>query len=160
MGERRSKTNLSRNLRSMKFMRRAESAIDLDAEAAELKTRPEQWFREVQPLEVKFKEDEDISIAECMGLRWGRASYGGFNKPLERLAERMNRPEGEEEDDLGEDVSAMEMIKRARENADRVNYDNDTDEIVYEPLSKKKKRQLEAEDPEPEDDTMQFKRPE
>ena len=32
MGERKPKANLSRNLRSMKFMRRAESAIDLDAE--------------------------------------------------------------------------------------------------------------------------------
>ena len=53
--------------------------------------------------------------------RWGRASYGGFNKALERLAEKMNNPEAEEEDDLGEDVSAMEMIKRARANADKVN---------------------------------------
>jgi len=144
----------------MKFMRRAESAIDLDAEAAELKTRPEQWFREVQPLDVKFKEDEDISIAECMGLRWGRASYGGFNKALERLAEKMNNPEAEEEDDLGEDVSAMEMIKRARANADRANFDdeNDNETMNYEPISKKKKRQLE--EPEPEDDTLHFKRPE
>ena len=33
----------------------------------------------------------------------------------------MNNPEAEEEDDLGEDVSAMEMIKRARANADGVN---------------------------------------
>lgn len=33
----------------------------------------------------------------------------------------MNNPEAEDEDDLGEDVSAMEMIKRARANADKVN---------------------------------------
>ena len=106
--------------------------------------------------------------------RWGRASYGGFNKALERLAEKMNNPEADEEDDLGEDVSAMEMIKRARANADTVNCEffvyfleinkfpvddeNDNETMNYEPISKKKKRQLE--EPEPEDDTLHFKRPE
>lgn len=160
MGEQKQSTkNLSRNLRSMKFMRRAESAIDLDAEAAELKTRPEQWFREVEPIDVKFEEEENISIAECMGLSWGRASFNGFNKPLERLAERMNRPEGEEEEHLGEDISAMEMIKRARENVDKVNYDEEDvdDGMTFEPISKKKRRNLEG--PDPEDETLQFQRP-
>lgn len=36
--------------------------------------------------------------------------------------------------------------------------DDENEIINYEPLSKKKKRQLE--EPEPEDDTMHFKRPE
>ena len=86
----------------------------------------------------------------------------------------MNNPDAEEEDDLGEDVSAMEMIKRARANADKVNCEffvyflkinkfpvddeNDNETMNYEPISKKKKRQLE--EPEPEDDTLHFKRPE
>ena len=61
-------TNLSRNLRSMKFMRRGENAIDLDAEASELKTRPEQWFREVPPIESKIVVEE-AGISECMDLR-------------------------------------------------------------------------------------------
>merc|ERR1712088_167134 len=83
MVEKQNIKNLSRNLRSMKFMRRGENAIDLDAEASELKTRPEQWFREVPPIESKIVVEE-AGISECMSLRWGRASYGGFNKPLER----------------------------------------------------------------------------
>ena len=62
------KKNLSRNLRSMKFMRRGENAIDLDAEASELKTRPEQWFRQVDEIEMK-NQTETASISECMGLR-------------------------------------------------------------------------------------------
>ena len=69
MVEKQNIKNLSRNLRSMKFMRRGENAIDLDAEASELKTRPEQWFREVQPIEVKLAQTESISISECMNLR-------------------------------------------------------------------------------------------
>ena len=62
-------TNLSRNLRSMKFMRRGENAIDLDAEASELKTRPEQWFRQVEPIETKI-EVQQAAISECMDLRF------------------------------------------------------------------------------------------
>ena len=41
-----------------------------------------------------------------MFIRWGRASYGGFNKKLEELARRMNSKhdsddENEEEDEFG-----------------------------------------------------------
>lgn len=69
-GEKKQSTkNLSRNLRSMKFMRRGENAIDLDAEASELKTRPEQWFRKVDPIEVKQSHTENVSISDCMQLR-------------------------------------------------------------------------------------------
>ena len=45
--------NLSRNLRAMKFMRRGENALDLEAEAVDLKTKPEQWFRFFENLKKK-----------------------------------------------------------------------------------------------------------
>ena len=46
-------------------------------------------------------------------FRWGRASYGGFNKPLERLAEKMNGA-GEEEEEVGEDIDAEEVARRLK----------------------------------------------
>ena len=60
--------NLSRNLRAMKFMRRGENHLDLEAEAVNLKTKPEQWFREVEPIEEK-KLGNDASMVGCMDLR-------------------------------------------------------------------------------------------
>merc|ERR1712141_340102 len=81
--------NLSRNLRAMKFMRRGENHLDLEAEAVDLKTKPEQWFRDVEEIPVKSIGNE-ASLTDCLDLRWGRASFGGFNKTVERLAEKMN----------------------------------------------------------------------
>ena len=52
----------------MKFMRRGENHLDLEAEAVDLKTKPEQWFREVEELPVK-KLGNDASMVECMDLR-------------------------------------------------------------------------------------------
>ena len=54
--------------RAMKFMRRGENHLDLEAEAVDLKTKPEQWFREVEELPVK-KLGNDASMVECMDLR-------------------------------------------------------------------------------------------
>lgn len=52
----------------MKFMRRGENHLDLEAEAVDLKTKPEQWFREVEELPVK-NLGNDASMVECMDLR-------------------------------------------------------------------------------------------
>ena len=61
--------NLSRNLRAMKFMRRGENHLDLEAEAVDLKTKPEQWFRDVEQIPEK-KLGNDASLVECMDLRY------------------------------------------------------------------------------------------
>ena len=60
--------NLSRNLRAMKFMRKGENQLDLEAEAVDIKTKPEQWFRDVPEIPVKIINNE-VSLTECLDLR-------------------------------------------------------------------------------------------
>ena len=91
--------------------------------------------------------------------RWGRASYGGFNKNLERLAEKMNAKEDEEDAEMGEDIDAEEVNRRLKlirsgnykpEN-DNPDSDGGNDEAP--------KKRIKIEDQEPECDTLHFKRP-
>merc|ERR1712131_378546 len=148
--------NLSRNLRAMKFMRKGEDQLDLEAEAVDIKTKPEQWFRDVPEMPVKIINE--VSLTECLDLRWGRASYGGFNKKLEELARRMNSKhdsddENEEEDEFG----VAERLKLIREGKYKTEYLSDSSDSEIESFEEKGKKRKNSQKGET---TTKFMRPE
>ena len=91
-------------------------------------------------------------------FRWGRASYGGFNKQLERLAEKMNGA-GDEDEEIGEDIDAEEVSRRLKliRSGQFKTEDPDSDGGMNETPSKKSKLDLSG--PDEDCDTLQFKRP-
>ena len=112
----------------------------------------------MEPIESSVVQTEELSIAECMNLRWGRASFGGFNKQLERLAEKMNGRSEEEEEDMGEDIDAAEVSRRlALIRAGQYVPDEGNDEVVESPPAAKKIKIEQG--PDPECETLRFKRP-
>ena len=73
--------------------------------------------------------------------RWGRASYGGFNKKLEELARRMNSKrdsddENEEEDEFG----VAERLKLIREGKYKTEYLSDSSDSEIESFEEKGKK--------------------
>ena len=74
-------------------------------------------------------------------IRWGRASYGGFNKKLEELARRMNSKrdsddENEEEDEFG----VAERLKLIREGKYKTEYLSDSSDSEIESFEEKGKK--------------------
>jgi len=91
-------------------------------------------------------------------IRWGRASYGGFNKKLEELARRMNSKhdsddENEEEDEFG----VAERLKLIREGKYKTEYLSDSSDSEIESFEEKGKKRKNSQKGET---TTKFMRPE
>merc|ERR1711970_1671021 len=139
-------------------MRKGENQLDLEAGAVDIKTKPEQWFRDIPEIPVKMVNNE-VSLTACLDLRWGRASYGGFNKKLEELARRMNSKhhsddENEEEDEFG----VAERLKLIREGKYKTEYLSDSSDSEIESFEEKGKKRKTS-PAVSRDDSSKFMRP-
>lgn len=60
--------------------------------------------------------------------RWGRASFGGFNKTVERLAEKMNSKNESDDEDDEEDLEIAQRLKLIREGKYKTEHDDSDEE--------------------------------
>ncbi len=107
---------LSKNVRKMKFMQRGldeRQRQELEEHDPVLAAN-ENWSLQITcHVAKRCKYDTFMDFTDCEQLRYGRMSFGGFNKPLEKLLREADREEqgGDSDASIGDEEMAKHFTK-------------------------------------------------